>query len=397
MLLVRRPHAEVVASAREGALDLLVGPTDSNGWTAVHAGRWELSLSDVKGPAILLGDDDDPVRLAVRRSDLEPEVHVPWDAQVADGSLAMLLAEMFDAPEAAPRLATWLGENHLDDIHAASELGRIVSLPDLQELEPTGVVLVFRGDPVTTHLAVRATGPAWVAGAGDAWQVLRAESPSSLEWELRSALRPDDILVTVTRWGSEVAVEVVSYTSVARVRWHAQWERSLADPVHDGETVLRALGSSAVRTTELAVADDPLAALVQALDLPTSLLEVGPVDAGAPQPRATGLSRLIVMLRIEWRRAARQDRAERITLHHAQRAFAVRAVCSVIAVSAVVAALLVVTTDGAAVGWEPLSTYRRVVLIVGAVGWATWSIGLTYAAWRAGRRLVTALRLHRTA
>src|SRR4051794_36584816 len=126
MLLVRRSHAEIVASARQSGLDVIVGPTALSGWTAVHAyGPVAMSLSDVHGPAIHLGDEDDSFRIAIRVSVIGTEHNVPWDSDGSQGPIPRLLAEMLEAPASSREIATWLRTEHLDDVHAAMSLGEI--------------------------------------------------------------------------------------------------------------------------------------------------------------------------------------------------------------------------------------------------------------------------------
>lgn len=405
MLLVGRPHAKLVSWARAAGRDLLVGPTDVRGWTVLYPYDGSLlTLADVAGPAVLLGDEDDPVLLAVRASDGGPELTQHWDAAEPDETVVRVLAETLGHPGAAPEISAWLSGDHVDDQHAAALLHEITPLPELWEDAPSSQAMVVRAAATTIHLAARVAGPAAVSRPRNGWRLVRGTGVHSaaLEGQLRSALGQGDSLVAVTRWADEVEVEVLTTTASRLVRWCPRWERSLADPVRDGDAMLRTLGP-AVRPgltgLTLAAAGDPLRLLVEAYELPEGVLtdphgDSARTDGEELIRRATGVAYLLALARIELRHAAAQDRATRVTVKRAVSAWVGRSIAALFAIALPVVALIIVATDGSVVGWDGLSTYRRTILVVGAVLYVPWAIVLGRGAWRAGRRMLAAA-LHR--
>lgn len=317
MLLIARASQEEILAAfaplplpEDPDRTWQVGPTAPSGWTAawveqeaVLPGTWDL---------VLLGEVGDPRVVRVRTGGAERRF--AWDIHDASipGEVPAAIAATLGMPgtEAAFRLALeehLLGETTAEEedlalSQVAEALGGARGRNGLPELENDTFreVLLDRGDASRRRdLAERLTyeESGWVLTeiGGDWFTVHSPDTPElgAGPFDLDDASGADHPVLVLWRGSGSGAVLEDREDLMALIQWNTGWveqDDDSADRATTGEALVEAfgVGERARRLRDLCAArtvdGDPLAQLLELLDIPRTALLVLDDDPSAPEP-----------------------------------------------------------------------------------------------------------------
>ena len=287
-----------------------MGPTAPSGWTAAWVEE-ETTLPET-WDLVLLGEVGDPRVVRVRTGGAERRF--AWDIHDAGipGEVPAAIAATLGMPgtEAAFRLAL---EEHLLGETTAEEEGRALSqvaealggargrngLPELEN-DTFREVLLDRGDASRRRdLAERLTyeESGWVLTeiGGDWFTVHSPDTPElgAGPFDLDDASGEDQPVLVLWRGSGSGAVLEDREDLMELIQWNTGWveqDDDSADRATTGEALVEAfgVGEGARRLRDLCavrtVDGDPLAQLLELLDIPRTALLVLDDDPSAPEP-----------------------------------------------------------------------------------------------------------------
>ncbi|MGP5414852.1 hypothetical protein [Brachybacterium paraconglomeratum] len=286
-----------------------VGPTAPSGWTAAWVGE-ETTLPET-WDLVLLGEVGDPRVVRVRTGGAERRF--AWDIHDAGipGEVPAAIAATLGMPgtEAAFRLALeehLLGETTAEEDLALSQVAEALGgargrngLPELEN-DTFREVLLDRGDASRRRdLAERLTyeESGWVlTEIGGDW--FTVHSPDTPEigpgpFDLDGASGADHPVLVLWRGSGSGAVLEGREDLMELIQWNTGWVEQIddsADRATTGEALVEAfgVGEGARRLRDLCAArtvdGDPLAQLLELLDIPRTALLVLDDDPSAPEP-----------------------------------------------------------------------------------------------------------------
>ena len=284
-----------------------VGPTASSGWTAAWVE--EEAALPATWDLVLLGEVGDPRVVRVRTGGAERRF--AWD--VHDGSIpaeapAALAATLgMPGTEASFRLAL---EEHLlgettaeEEDHALSQvaeaLGAVHGLPELEN-GTAREILLDRGDAsrrrdLAEEFAWGDEG--WVlTEVGEDWFTVHSPDSPAIgagPFDLDDESGEDHPVLVLWRGSGSGAVLQDREDLMELIMWNTGWVEQIDDSVErarTGDALVEAFGAGAgaQRLRDLCAArtvdGDPLAQLLELLDIPRTALDVLDDDPSAPEP-----------------------------------------------------------------------------------------------------------------
>lgn len=317
MLLIARASQEEILAAfaplplpEDPDRTWQVGPTAPSGWTAAWVEE-ETTLPET-WDLVLLGEVGDPRVVRVRTGGAERRF--AWDIHDASipGEVPAAIAATLGMPgtEAAFRLALeehLLGETTAEEealalSQVAEALGGARGRNELPELENDTFreVLLDRGDASRRRdLAERLTyeESGWVLTeiGGDWFTVHSPDTPElgAGPFDLDDASGEDQPVLVLWRGSGSGAVLEDREDLMELIQWNTGWveqDDDSADRATTGEALVEAfgVGEGARRLRDLCAArtvdGDPLAQLLELLDIPRTALLVLDDDPSAPEP-----------------------------------------------------------------------------------------------------------------
>ena len=287
-----------------------VGPTAPSGWTAAWV-EHEVALPET-WDLVLLGEVGDPRVVRVRTGGAERRF--AWDIHDAGipGEVPAAIAATLGMPgtEAAFRLAL---EEHLLGETTAEEEGRALSqvaealggargrngLPELEK-DTFREILLDRGDAsrrreLAEQFFYGEEGWVLTEIGGDWFTVHSADTPElgAGPFDLDDASGEDQPVLVLWRGSGSGAVLEDREDLMELIQWNTGWveqDDDSADRATTGEALVEAfgVGEGARRLRDLCavrtVDGDPLAQLLELLDIPRTALLVLDDDPSAPEP-----------------------------------------------------------------------------------------------------------------